>query len=108
MADEEQLVTFRLLGQNFAFYTGASEEEMDAILGLVRQQVEDSDGGDSGTLPVSKIAVMACLNLASRYVRLKKEYDLFKTDVEQQAQVLNRKIERHLGDDFEDDSSYPW
>ena len=96
MADGERLVKFRLLGQDFAFYTGASEDEMETILALVRQQVEDNGGGEGGTLPVSKIAVMACLNLASRYVRLKKDHEHLKNAVEQQTLVLSQKIAQRL------------
>lgn len=96
MAESERLVKFHLLGQDFAFYTGASEEEMEMILGLVRQQVEDSNGDSGGTIPVSKIAVMACLNLASRYVRLKRDLDEYRNVTRNQLQSLNEKIEQHF------------
>ena len=64
MAEKERLVNFTLLGQNYSFYTGASEEEMSKILNLVRQLIEESGGvGQRGTIPVGKTAVMACLNM---------------------------------------------
>ena len=96
MAEPERLIKFHLLGQDFAFYTGASEEEMDAILSLVRQQAEDSSSGTAGTIPVSKIAVMACLNIASRYVRLKRDMDEYRHVTEDKLQQLNEKLEKHL------------
>lgn len=90
MSEPERLVKFNLLGQNFAFYTAASEEEMEKILDLVREQVETVGGGDKpgGTIPVSKIAVMACLNLASSYVKLKQEHIQYKEYKEQTASKL--------------------
>ena len=96
MAEPERLIKFNLLGQDFAFYTGASEEEMDVILNLVRQQVEDNKGGPAGTIPVSKVAVMTCLNLASRFVRLKREFEEYKEVTHGQIQSLNEKLEHHF------------
>jgi len=96
MSESERLVEFNLLGQDFAFYTGASDEEMQAILDLVRQQVEISSGESGKTIPVTKVAVMACLNLASRYVRLKQEFDDYRLGNEARLGILCEKIEHHF------------
>jgi len=92
MSDAERLVKFRLLNQDFAFYTGASEAEMEAILDLVRRLVEENGGQSGGTLPVSKVAVMACLNLASRYIRLKDEFDEYRENNEAKLEGLNARL----------------
>ena len=61
----ERLVRFELLGQQFAFYTGAPEEEVNEILELVKGLVqENSSAGAGGSIPVSKVAVLASLNLS--------------------------------------------
>ena len=96
MAEIERLVKFHLLGQDFAFYTGATEKEMEAILALVRKHVEDSSSVAGGTMQVGKIAVMACLNLASRYVRLEQEYKDYRNNSETNLKGLNEKIELHF------------
>ena len=96
MPNSERLVKFNLLGQDFAFYTGASEEEMEAILDLVRQLVEDNSNESGKTTPVAKVAVMACLNLASRYVRLKQDFDDYRLGSEARLGVLCEKIEHHF------------
>jgi cell division protein ZapA len=106
MAESERLVRFHLLGQEFAFYTGASEEEMDAILNLVRQQVEDNSTEAGGSIPVSKIAVMACLNIASRYIRLKRDLEEYRTVTETKLQALNEKMERHFSLEKQDEQSF--
>ena len=95
MSESERLVKFSLLGQNFAFYTAASEEEMEKILSLVREQVESLGGGNKpgGTIPVSKIAVMACLNLASNYIKLKREHNQFKEETVTKIGELNEKLD---------------
>ena len=42
MAEQERLVRLTLLGQDYTFYTGASEEEMEKILDLVKKMFEDN------------------------------------------------------------------
>ena len=101
MPESERLVEFTLLGQNFAFYTGASEEEMENILSLVREQIESIGGGDKpgGTIPVSKIAVMACLNLASNYVKLKQEHSSYKQETVTKLEELSDRLDFVLVDE---------
>lgn len=96
MADTERLVEFELLGQEFKFYTAASEEEMRSILALVRPLVETDSTKSTGTLPVGKIAVLACLNIASRYVKLQKEFENHRMDSEQKYAQLCEQIRSGL------------
>jgi len=101
MSDHERLVKFSLLGQNFAFYTGASEEEMEQILSLVREQL-DSVGGEGkpgGTIPVSKIAMMACLNLASSHLKLEQEYSQFRSRFQSKIEDINQRLDFVLAGD---------
>ncbi len=98
MSESERLVRFELLGQEFAFYTAASEEEMQTILALVRDQLEGG-GSPRGTFPAGKVAVLACLNIASKFVQLKNDYDRYKLDVETRFARLNREICNSLQDD---------
>lgn len=76
MAERERLVEFTLLGQDYAFYTGASEEELKQILDLVKNLLQESgNSSHSGTIAFSKKAILACLNIASRYIRLQQDFD---------------------------------
>lgn len=101
MSDSERLVNFSLLGQNFAFYTGASEEEMDKILSLVKEQLDSVGGGSKpgGTIPVSKIAMMACLNLASSHLKLQQEYSQFRQQFESKIEDINQRLDFVLAED---------
>lgn len=92
MSDSERLVRFSLLGQDYRFYTGSSEEEMEKILDLVRNLIEENVTGEHGTLPVNKVAVMACLNIASKYIRLKTDFEDYRLESEERLQRLNEKI----------------
>ena len=93
MSDQERLVRFTLLGQDFTFYTGSSEEEMKEILELVKKMVEDNTTGVSGTLPASRVAVMACLNMASKFIRLKRSFEDYKIETEGRINSINMQLE---------------
>ncbi len=96
MSDPERLVRFKLLGQEYSFYTGASEAELDAVFALVKSLIEENIGGSKGTLPVSKVAILACLNIASRYVKMQQEFDGYKENVERRIGLLNDQISFRL------------
>ena len=96
MSDQERLVRLTLLGQDYTFYTGASEEEMGKILDLVKKMVEDNSSGMPGTFPTGKIAIMACLNLASRFMKLSQDFERFKTETDEKILSINKKLESAL------------
>lgn len=92
----ERLVRFQLLGQEYSFYTGAPENEVAAILDLVQELAEENMSGPTGTIPVSKIAVLMSLNIASRYIELRSTFDRYKADTEQRIASLTRQIDSGL------------
>jgi cell division protein ZapA (FtsZ GTPase activity inhibitor) len=93
MSDLERLVRFKLFGQDYSFYTAASEEEMRKILDLVEKMIEENTSGLPGAFPGSKVAVMACLNLASRFMKLKQDFEEYKTDTEERIERINNQLE---------------
>lgn len=96
MSETERLVRFELLGQEYKFYTASSEEEFRSILSMVRQLVETGSPQTTGTLPVGKVAILACLNVASRYVKLAQEFEAYKRDSEERIVRLNEEIRARL------------
>ncbi len=92
MAENERLVEVQLLGHGFRFYTGSSEEELEAILRLVQDVVDVETDQKTGTLAMGKIAVLACLNIASRHVRLQQEFDSYRQDSELRLRDLTNEI----------------
>jgi len=96
MTESERLVRFRLLGQEYAFYTGASEDELDAVFSMVRTLVEENISGPQGSLPISKVAILACLNIASRHVRLQQEYENYQIETEERLKRLSEMIRTRL------------
>ena len=79
--------------QDFTFYTGSSEEEMKEILDLVKEMSENDVSGISGTLPASRVAVMACLNMASKFMRMKHDFEDYRLETEVRIKGLNMQLE---------------
>jgi len=96
MSDKERLVRLELLGQEHSFYTAASEEEIQSIFSLVSSLVKSGSPHRSGTLPVSKVAILACLNIASRYVKLEREFEEHKNNSRMRISRLNEEISAKL------------
>ncbi|WP_041278073.1 cell division protein ZapA [Desulfotalea psychrophila] len=96
MSDSERLVQFELLGQQFSFYTEESEEDMEHILSLVRDGIREDNDGPKGSLLVAKIAVRACLKMASDYVCLQRDSRQYREDSLRRISQLSEDIAGHL------------
>ncbi len=92
----ERLVQFTFLGQKYKIYTGIGEEEMEDILHFLKQTEAELLPAGRGSLPAGKAGVMACLNIASQYVRLQREHDQYRTEMKQRINLLNRRISSDL------------
>ena len=55
---------------------------------MVKNLIEENISGPQGSLPVSKVAILACLNIASRYVKLEQEFEGYRNDAERAAGAL--------------------
>jgi len=99
MSNSERLVEFELLGQEYKFYTASSEEEMQAILSLVRQLVETETNATVGTLASGKKAILACLTIASRYVELEQDFADYQDVTEKRIARLSDDIRGLLTSD---------
>ena len=93
----ERLVQFELIGHDFAFYTDAPEEEVDEIIQMVTDLIQtNSSSTASGSLPVGKIAVLASLNIASKYVELKRKFEDYKQETDGRLARLGQRIGKEL------------
>ena len=92
----DRLVRFRLLGQEFPLYTDASEEDVQEILTLVESQLEEHKKESAHMLPPNKLAILSSLNMAGKYVRLKREFEDYRKQVEELSTRLQQKIEETL------------
>ena len=88
------MVKFKVLGQEYPLYTDAPEEDVQEILFMVRSQLEDIGQESSNFLPASKLAILTSLNIASKYVKLKREHDEYRQRVEETLTLLSERIEK--------------
>ena len=75
---QDRLVRFHLFGQEFTFYSDASEDEVEAIIDLLRQELEGGETVGRSAVPSSKILVLGCLRMTARYVQLQREYQDYR------------------------------
>jgi cell division protein ZapA (FtsZ GTPase activity inhibitor) len=95
----ERLVKFEVLGQEYPLYTNAPEEDIEEILHLVKTQIEDSSKSSKSILPVNKVAVLTSLNMAGKYVRLKRDFKQYKQEMSELIDKLASAIENSLPPD---------
>jgi cell division protein ZapA len=93
----ERRVHFDLYGQEFSFYTDASEEDVEKVIGLVRAELEDLGQGGRTALPSTKMLVLCCLKIAARYVDLESEYNRFRHRQDESIDKLISKVSTRIG-----------
>lgn len=87
----ERLVKFEIFGQEYPLHTDAPEDDVREILDLVRSQME-MHTKSSKILPV-KIAVLVSLNMAAKYVRLKRDHERLQQREDKKISDLVAQIE---------------
>jgi cell division protein ZapA (FtsZ GTPase activity inhibitor) len=92
----ERLVNFEVLGQKYPLYTDAPEEDIEEILQLVKMQIENNARASKSLLPANKVAVLTSLNMAGKYVRLKREFEEYKQQMADLIEKLTAEIENSL------------
>ncbi|PLX49514.1 MAG: cell division protein ZapA [Desulfobulbaceae bacterium] len=90
----ERVVKFEVLGQEYPLYTDAPEEDVQEILGLVKSQLEGQ--GHRSSLPVNKVAILASLNMAGKYVRLKRDFEEYRSKIQESVDRIQYNIDQAL------------
>lgn len=93
----ERLVHFDLFGQDFSFYTDASDEDLECILELVRDELREEGLGKRTSLPSNKMLLLSCLKIAARYVQLEKEFKAFREKQDASIDKLISKVSSSMG-----------
>jgi cell division protein ZapA (FtsZ GTPase activity inhibitor) len=92
----ERLVKFEVLGQEYPLYTDAPEEDIEEILHLVKMQIERNSKSSKSLLPANKVAVLTSLNMAGKYIRLKRDFENYKQQMSELVEKLTTAIENSL------------
>ena len=88
---QDRLVRFTLFGQEFTFYSDASEEEVGAVIALLQQELEAENPSRRSSVPSSKMLVLGCLRIAAKYVQAQRAQS---RDAEIQRQRIARLIDK--------------
>lgn len=88
---QDRLVRFTLFGQEFTFYSDASEEEVGAVIALLQQELEVEGPSRRSSVPSSKMLVLGCLRIAAKYVQAQRAQS---RDDEEQRQRITRLIDK--------------
>jgi cell division protein ZapA len=97
----ERLVKLEVLGQEYPLYTDAPEEDIEEILHLVKMQIENNSKSSKSILPANKVAVLTSLNMAGKYVRMKRDFEQYKQQMSELVDRLTSVIENSLLPDSE-------
>ncbi len=88
-------VEFRVLGDCYSIETELSDEEAGEVMELVRRRVEEVSR--PGTAFLSKDeAVLTTLNMATEYVRLRREFATYRRKMNAYLASLSKRIEESL------------
>ena len=102
----ERLVKFEVLGQEYPLYTDAPEEDIEEILQLVKVQIENHSKSKKSLLPANKVAVLTSLNMAGKYVRIKRDFEQYKEQMSLLVDRLTSVIENTLPPESEVQKEY--
>jgi cell division protein ZapA (FtsZ GTPase activity inhibitor) len=102
----ERLVKFEVLGQEYPLYTDAPEEDIEEILQLVKMQIESNSKSSKSLLPASKVAVLTSLNMAGKYVRLKRDFEHYKQQMTELVERLTSVIQNSLPPEGENHAEF--
>jgi cell division protein ZapA len=94
---QDRLVRFHLFGQEFTFYSDAPEDEVEAVIALLRDELEANEKVSRSSVPSSKVLVLGCLRMAAKYVQLKQEYKEYRHLQERTVDRLIDKISSGMG-----------
>ena len=92
----ERLVKFEVLGQEYPLYTDAPEQDIEEILHLVKMQIESNSKSSKSLLPANKVAVLTSLNMAGKYVRIKRDFEQYKQQMSELVERLTLVIGNSL------------
>jgi cell division protein ZapA len=88
-----------VLGQEYPLYTDVPEEDIEEILNLVKMQIESQSKSSKSILPANKVAVLTSLNMAGKYVRLKRDFERYKQEMTERVERLTSVIKNSLPHD---------
>ncbi len=89
---QERLIRFILFGQEYTFYSDAPDEEVDAVIAMLREELEGQEAFYPSTVPSSKMLILGCLRITAKYIHLQREHARLAQVREESIAALQEKI----------------
>lgn len=91
----QRTVEFKVLGDTYSIETELSDSEVAEVMETVRQRVEEISGEGAAFLS-RDAAVLATLNMATEYVRVTREFAVYRSKMNSYLRGLSKRIEESL------------
>lgn len=88
-------VEFKVLGDSYVIETELGEEETAEVMELVRRRVEEVCRPGAAFLSKDE-AILTTLNMATEYVRLRREFAVYRRKMNAYLAGLSKRIEESL------------
>ena len=88
----DRLIRFQLFGQEFTFFSDAPEGEVEAIIALLRQELDADEKLNKSAVPSSKMLVLGCLRMAAKLVQLQGECQEYRQSQQHLIKHLISKV----------------
>lgn len=89
---QERLICFTLFGQEYTFYSDAPDEEVEAVIAMLREELEGQEAFYRSTVPSSKRLILGCLRITAKYIHLQREQARLGQVQEEAIAALQEKI----------------
>ncbi len=88
-------VKFKVLGDVYSIETELNDDEVGEVMETVRLRVEEISGPGAAFLS-RDCAVLATLNMATEYIRMKREFTVYRRKMNSYLRGLSKRIEESL------------
>ncbi|MGI6657004.1 MAG: cell division protein ZapA [Desulfobulbus sp.] len=89
---QERLIHVELFGQTYTFYSDVTDDELASVVELVKAELEREHRTGPGTGVSNKVLVLGCLRLASRLLRVEREYEAYRREEADAAGLLADRV----------------
>ncbi|MBU0481785.1 MAG: cell division protein ZapA [Proteobacteria bacterium] len=85
-------VKFEVFGQEYSLNTEMEDAEVQEVLDFVRVHLSETCRA-TNVLPSSRNLILASLNMAGKYVQLRKDFEAYRNKIDRLNDQIRKKIE---------------
>ena len=93
---QERRIDFKLFGQEFSFYSDATDEEIAQVIALLQEEFAGQERAGAKSLPSTTLLVFGCLRMAARLVQERTKCRTLQLEQQHAIGVMIDKVVSHL------------